>query len=63
MAHPKVYPIYELLECMEGPGLQIQNYRSSVTQGRLSERSPREDAVLIERQKPAASYQTNLSLQ
>ena len=49
LAHPNIYPIYELLECMKGLVLQIQNYRISMTQGnnRISKRSPSEDPVLI----------------
>ena len=50
LAHPNIYPINELLECMKGLVLQIQNYRISMTQGnnRISERSPSEVPVLIE---------------
>ena len=42
LAHPNIYPINELLECMKGLVLQIQNYRISMTQGnnRISERNP-----------------------
>ena len=42
LAHPNIYPINELLECMKGLVLQIQNPRVSMTQGnnRLSKRSP-----------------------
>ena len=49
MAHPNIYPIYELLECVKVPVLQIQNYRISMTQGndRISERSPSEVPVLM----------------
>ena len=49
LAHPNIYPIYELLECMKGPVLQIQSCRISMTQGnnRISKRSPSEDPVLI----------------
>ena len=49
LAHPNIYPIYELLECVKVPVLQIQNYRISMTQGndRISERSPSEVPVLM----------------
>ena len=49
MAHLNIDQIDELLEGMEGPGLQIQNYRISMTQGnnRISERSPNEVTILI----------------
>ena len=42
MAHPSTYPIDELLECRKGLVLQIQNHRSSMTQGNstVSKRSP-----------------------
>ena len=48
-AQPSIYPRYELLEHMKGLVLQNQSYRISTTQGnnRISERSPREDPVLI----------------
>jgi hypothetical protein len=40
----------ELLECMKGLVLQIQNYRISMTQGnnKVFERSPSEVSVLME---------------
>ena len=65
LAHASTYPIEELLECMKGSVLQIQNYRVSMTQGdnRISKRSPSEGPILIELQKPEASDQTNESLQ
>ena len=49
LTHPNIYPIYELLECVKDPVLQSQSCRISMTQGnnRISERSPREDPVLI----------------
>jgi hypothetical protein len=47
LAHPIVYPIDGLLECMKGLVLQIQNYRMSMIQGnnRIAERSPSEVPV------------------
>ena len=49
MAHASTYPIEELLECMKGSVLQIQNYRVSMTQGdnRISKRSPSEGPILM----------------
>ena len=46
--HPNIYSIYELLEHVKGPVLQIQSCRISMTQGnnRISERSPNKDPVL-----------------
>ena len=32
LAHPNIYPIYELLECVKGLVLQNQSCRTSVTQ-------------------------------
>jgi hypothetical protein len=48
LAHPNIYPIYELLEHAKEPALQIQSHRISMTQGnnRISERSPSDDPVL-----------------
>ena len=50
MVQANIYPTNELLECMKGLVLQIQNYRISMTQGnnRISKRSPSEVPVLIE---------------
>ena len=50
LAHPNIYPINELLECMKVLVLQIQKYRIFMTQGnnRISKRSPSEVPVLIE---------------
>ena len=47
LVHPNIYPIIDLLECMKGLVLQIQNYRISMTQGnsRISERRPSEVPV------------------
>ena len=47
---PVSYPIYELLEGMKGPVLQIQNYRISTTQddNRMLEWSPSKVPVLTE---------------
>jgi hypothetical protein len=63
LAHPNIYPIDELLECMKELVLQIKNYRISMTQGdnRLSKRSPSKDSVSEEYQKPEALYQANES--
>ena len=49
LAHPNIYPIYELLEQVKGQIPQLLSCRNSVTQGhnRVSERSPSEDPVLI----------------
>jgi hypothetical protein len=33
MAHPNIYPIYELLEHMKGPDLQNRSCRIAMTQG------------------------------
>ena len=64
MTHPNIYPIDELLECIKGLVLQIQNYRISMTQSknRLAERSPTEIPVLIVYQNLQALNQTNKSL-
>ena len=60
MVHPNIYPIYELLECMKGLVLQIQNYRISMTQGnnRIFEKSLSAVLVLIVYQNPGALDQT-----
>ena len=60
-----IHSISELLECMKGLVLQIQNFRISMTQGnnRIFKRSPSEVPVLIIQQKLEASYQINESLQ
>lgn len=65
LAHPNISPIDELLELMEGPDLQIQSCRITMTQGskRISERSPSEVLVLTVQPKPETSNQTNDSLQ
>ena len=49
LAHPNIYPMDELPECIKRLVLQIQNYRVSMTQGnnKISERSPSEVSVLI----------------
>ncbi|KAL6035433.1 hypothetical protein STEG23_001178 [Scotinomys teguina] len=41
IAHPNIYPIYDLLECVKGLFLWNNNHRISMTQGnsRISERS------------------------
>lgn len=51
----------ELLKCMKGLVLEIQNYSISRTQinNRISKRSPREVPILIEQQKPEVSYKNN----
>lgn len=56
LAHPNIYRIYELLECMKGLILQIQSCRFSMTPGNnsISDRSPSEDPVLIAQHKPEA---------
>nr|AAP78758.1 Ac1254 [Rattus norvegicus] len=42
LTNPNIYPIYDLLDCVKGPVLQIQICRISTTQGNniISERSP-----------------------
>jgi hypothetical protein len=49
LAHPNIYPVNELLECMNRVVLQIQTYGSSITQGsnRISTRSPSEAPGLL----------------
>lgn len=49
VAHPKIRLNYEMLEHMIWPDLQIQSYRTSMTQGnnRISKRSPSGGPVLI----------------
>lgn len=49
LAHPNIYPIYELLEHAKEQLLQIQSCRVSMAQSnnRVSEKSSCEDAVLI----------------
>jgi hypothetical protein len=46
---PNIHPIYELLEYEKGLGLLNQSCKITTTQdnNRLSERSPREDPLLI----------------
>jgi hypothetical protein len=64
LAHFNIYPIYELLEEVEGPSLQIQSCRISMTQGnsRISEKISSEDPVLIVCQEPEASSRNSDSL-
>ena len=49
MAHPNIYPIYELLECVKGLVLKTQSCSISMTQGnyRISKRSYSEEPGLI----------------
>ncbi|MEJ1279312.1 ST8 alpha-N-acetyl-neuraminide alpha-28-sialyltransferase 3 [Cricetulus griseus] len=49
LAHPNIHLIYELLEHVKGPDLQIQSCRMSTTQDnkKISRRSPSEGPVLI----------------
>jgi hypothetical protein len=49
LVHPNIHLIYELLEHMKGPILQIQSCRISMAQGnnQITERSPGDDPVLI----------------
>ena len=49
LAHPNIYPIYDLLEHVKGPVLKIQSCKISTTQciNRPSEMSVHEDPVLI----------------
>ena len=37
MAHPNIYPIYELIQCLKGPVLQTQSCRISKITGYLRE--------------------------
>lgn len=65
-AHLNIYPINELLECVKGLDLQIQNtspkiFKTRVNNG-ISEMSLSEVLVLTEEQKPEALYQTNKPL-
>jgi hypothetical protein len=64
LAHPNIQSIYELLECVKGPVLQIQNNKTSVTQNdnRIGKRSPSAVPVLMVWQKAEASYQIYESL-
>ena len=50
LAHPNIYPIYELLKHMKEPVLHIQSCKISMTQSnsRISEGSFGEDPILIE---------------
>ena len=65
LAHPNIYPIDELPECMKWPVLHIQKYGVSLTQSnnRISERSSSEVPVLTEKEKLEASFKTNEMLQ
>lgn len=58
LACPNIYPIC-ILECRQGPALEIGNYRISVTQDndRISNRSVNKIPVLLEWQEPEPSYQ------
>ena len=49
LAHPNIYSIYELLECVKRPAPQIQSCRISMTQvrNRISKRTPSEHPVLM----------------
>lgn len=49
LAHPNIYTIDGLLECVNGSIPQNQNYRISITQGnnRMSRKSPNEEPVLL----------------
>jgi hypothetical protein len=56
--------ICELLGHMEGPVLLMQICRLSMAQGnRITSRSPREDLILTESQKPETSNHTDDSLE
>ena len=44
LAHPNIYPIYELPECVKGLVLQIQSCRISMTQGN-NRTSIREESI------------------
>lgn len=59
--HPNIHPIYELLEHLKRPILQIQNFRVSVTQdnNRRCETSPCMDPVLMLQQKPQTTLVTD----
>lgn len=64
LAHPNIYPIYELLEHMEGPVLLNQSCRISVTHdnSRISKRSLYKGPELVVQKKPETQNQTNDSL-
>jgi hypothetical protein len=49
LAHPNIYLICDLLECMKGLVLQIHSCRISVTQGSngIFKKSPTKDPALI----------------
>jgi len=53
LAHSNINSIYELLEHIMGPDMQIQSYRISVTQGNnmISNCSPYKNPELIVKQK------------
>jgi hypothetical protein len=65
LAHPNIYPICELQECVKGQVLQNHSHRLSMTQGnnRILVRSPSKDRVLRVWQKPEASNRTDDALQ
>ena len=48
MTHSNIYPIYELLECMNCSVLQIQSHRiPMIWNNRITEMSPNEVLVLV----------------
>ena len=61
LAHANIYPIYELREPEKQLVLKSLSCRTSMTQGNnsLSESTPSEHSVLMMKQKPEASNQTN----
>ena len=63
--HLQIYIICKGLGCMKWPALLIQSGRISMTQGnkRITGRSPSEDPILMESQKPETSNQSSNSLQ
>ena len=65
LAHPNIYPIYELVESIKGLAVQIQSCRISMTQGTRGylRGSPGEDPVLMVQQKSESSNKTDDSLQ
>lgn len=58
MTRFNIYPIEDLMKCIKGPVLQVQNYRISMTQ-----RSPSEVPILVVYQNSQASNQIKDLLQ
>lgn len=56
LAHPNIHPIYNLLELLNGPVLQSQRFKISMTQhnNRIFKRSSTEGPVSIVQQRTEA---------